>query len=95
VARDIGLVKVKGKTQPVAIVEVVGHGNDGVDPAFYKQFAHTLELIRLGDAHAARNQLEDMNAAHPEDGVVGLYLEKLKESPDTSPGEMIFEFDTK
>ena len=95
VARDIGLVKVKGKTQPVGIVEVVGQANDGVDPAFYERFAHTIELIKAGDAQQARNQLEAMSTERPDDGVVDLYLEKLKESPDAPAQEMIFEFESK
>jgi len=95
VARDIGLVRVKGKTQHVPIVEVVAHANDGVDPAFYEQFARTIDLIKTGNAQAARDQLENMMAARPEDEVVGLYLEKLDETPGAPPTEMIFEFDTK
>ena len=95
ISRDIGLVRVKGKTQPVPIVEVVAHANDGVDPAFYKQFAHTLDLIKKGDAQAARGELERMSAAHPDDGVVGLYLDKLKNSPDQATGEMVFDFESK
>ncbi|HTR63400.1 MAG TPA: adenylate/guanylate cyclase domain-containing protein [Candidatus Binataceae bacterium] len=95
VARDIGLVKVKGKTQPVPIVEVVAHANDGVDPAFYQQFAHTLDLIKQGDAQQACREFERMSAAHPDDGVVGLYLEKLRNSPEQVSGEMVFEFESK
>jgi adenylate cyclase len=95
ISRDIGLVRVKGKTQPVPIVEVVAHADDGVDPAFYKQFAHTLELIKQGDTQGAHSELERMSTAHPDDGVVGLYLEKLKQSPEQASGEMIFEFESK
>ncbi|MGO9454198.1 MAG: CHASE2 domain-containing protein [Candidatus Binataceae bacterium] len=95
IARDIGMVRVKGKTQHVPIVEVVAHANDGVDHAFYEQFALTIDLIKKGDAQAARDQLENLMTARPDDEVVGLYLEKLDETPDKPPTEIIFEFDTK
>lgn len=94
-ARDIGMVRVKGKASLVPIVEVAGHRNDGIDPAFYDQFAHTVELLKDGDANAARSQLEQMMTAHPKDEVVGLYLEKLLESQGAPPREMVFEFESK
>ncbi|MGO9606113.1 MAG: CHASE2 domain-containing protein [Candidatus Binataceae bacterium] len=95
IARDIGMVRVKGKTQHVPIVEVVAHANDGVDPAFYEQFARAVDLIKTGNAQAAHAQLENMMTTHPEDEVIGLYLEKLDETRGAPPTEMIFEFDTK
>src|SRR5215831_6734877 len=57
IARDIGLVKVKGKASLVAIMEVVGRRADGVDPTFYDQFERTVELLKDGDADQARAQL--------------------------------------
>jgi adenylate cyclase len=95
IARDIGLVKVKGKASLVAIMEVVGRRDDGVDPTFYDQFERTVELLKDGDADQARAQLEEMLAARPTDEVVSLYLAKLNESHDEPPREMVFEFETK
>jgi adenylate cyclase len=95
IARDIGLVKVKGKASLVAIMEVVGRRDDGFDPAFYDQFERTVELLKEGDADQAKAQLEEMLAAHPNDEVVSLYLAKLNESHDHPPREMVFEFETK
>jgi adenylate cyclase len=95
IARDIGLVKVKGKESLVAIVEVVGRRDDGVDPTFYDKFERTVELLKGGDADQARAQLEEMLAARPDDEVVSLYLAKLNESRDEPPREMVFEFETK
>jgi predicted Zn-dependent protease len=88
-------VKVKGKASLVAIMEVVGHRNDGFDPAFYDQFERTVELLKEGDADRAKAQLEELLAAHPNDEVVSLYLAKLNESHDQPPREMVFEFETK
>ena len=95
IARDIGLVKVKGKASLVAIMEVVGRRDDGVDPAFYDQFERTVELLKDGEADQAKAQLEEMLTARPNDEVVSLYLAKLNESHDEPPREMVFEFETK
>jgi adenylate cyclase len=95
IARDIGLVKVKGKASLVAIMEVVGRRDDGVDPTFYDRFEHIVELLRVGDADRARTQLEEMLAARPHDEVISLYLAKLNEYHEAPPREMVFEFETK
>ncbi len=95
IARDIGMVRVKGKTQHAPIVEVVAHANNSVDPAFYQQFAHMIDLIKKGDAQAARDQLENLMTARPDDEVVRLYLEKLDETPGKPSTEIIFDLDTK
>jgi len=95
IARDIGLVKVKGKASLVAIMEVVGSRDDGVDPAFYDQFERTVELLKDGEAERAKAQLEEMLTARPNDEVVSLYLAKLNESHGEPPREMVFEFETK
>ena len=38
-AREVGLVKVKGKAQTVTAIEIVGCNNDGVDPPYYDEFS--------------------------------------------------------
>ncbi len=95
IARDIGLVRVKGKAQLVPIVEVVGHPGDGIAPDFYRGFAKACDLLRTHDAEAARKQLLDLQAERPGDEVVNLYLEKLKEPGDEPPAEMVFELESK
>jgi adenylate cyclase len=95
VAREIGMVRVKGKENAVPVVEVVAPTNDGVDPALYQQFAAMREKLESGNLAAARDALERMHAEHPEDGVIGLYLEKLAAQSGFQGGELVFEFDTK
>ncbi len=95
VAREIGLVKVKGKTQAVPIAEVVGHAGDGVDPAFYQRHKAALESIRMGDARAALEELIKLHSERPSDEVIRLYLDKLDSAHGQAPTEMTFEFDTK
>ncbi len=94
VTREIGLVKVRGKTNPVAIAEIAGRANDGVDPGFYQQFERSVALLRRGEVDSARTLLQEMTAARPSDEVVGLYLEKLEQA-NSPPQEMLFEFETK
>jgi len=95
IARDIGLVRVKGKATLVPIVEVVGRRDDGIDPAFYDRFERTVELLKEGATLQARDELENLLRTHPDDEVVGLYLAKLDESRDAPPREMVFEFESK
>ena len=88
VAREIGLVQVKGKQQLVAVVEI---GNDG-DAAYYARFTRAVEMLRTGSSPEL--ELEQLLVERPEDRVVGIWLERLRTSaPDR--GEMTFPFDVK
>lgn len=95
VARPIGLVKVKGKTERVPIVEVAGHANDGVDPTFCRQFSKAVARLQGGETGIAREALRELHKARPDDYVTELCLAKL-ESPDAGAiRELVFEFETK
>ncbi|MFZ1890078.1 MAG: adenylate/guanylate cyclase domain-containing protein [Candidatus Binataceae bacterium] len=94
IARDIGLVKVKGKSNAVPIMEVVATAK-GADPEYYDRFESALENLRQGDPRQACSTLEAMRAERPDDGVIALYLEKLAVLADSPAGELVFEFDTK
>jgi len=94
IRRDIGLVRVKGKQEKVPVVEIIGHANDGVDPAFYNRFAHLTELLHDGKADDARATLSNLQQENPTDGVIHMYAERFAELKEL-PREMVFEFDTK
>jgi adenylate cyclase len=94
-AREVGLVKVKGKAQLVPIVDIAGRAGNGIDPTFYQRFNRALEHIRNGEATAANTMLQALNRESPDDALVNLYLEKIVEAPDGQPTEMVFEFETK
>ena len=94
-AREVGLVKVKGKEQLVPIVDVAGHAGNGIDPTFYERFNRVLEYIRNGEATAANTMLLALGREAPDDALVNLYLEKIVEATDGQPTEMVFEFETK
>jgi adenylate cyclase len=94
IKREIGQVRVKGKERPVAIVEIAGHANDGVDPRLFNRFAHLIDLLQNGRAEEARAELNSLIEENPDDGVVTMYAERFAEL-DELPREMLFEFDTK
>ena len=94
-AREVGLVKVKGKEQLVPIVDVAGRAGNGLDPTFYQRFNRALEHIRNGEATAANTMLQALSREAPDDALVSLYLEKIVEATDGQPTEMVFEFETK
>jgi adenylate cyclase len=77
IARNIGMVRVKGKAQAVQIDEVVGKRGGAVDPAFYEQFAAALSLLEKGSAVQALSSLEELSKQKPEDHPLKLYLERL------------------
>jgi adenylate cyclase len=94
IKREIGQVRVKGKHHAVAVVEIIGHANDGVDPEFYHRFSHLTRLLHEGKENEARAELDSLRHAHPHDGVIHMYAEKFAELKEL-PREMLFEFDTK
>jgi adenylate cyclase len=93
IAREIGLVKVKGKDQLVPVVEVAGREGDGVDPAFYKRFGDALEMLHRG--YSPENDLRTLLLERPGDQVTAMCLERLKPVDGHPVREMVFEFDTK
>ncbi len=95
VARELGLVKVKGKELLVPIVDVAARENDSVDPAFYRRFDSALKMIRQGAAPTAVDELRRLGEERPTDTPVRLYLDRLAADPGHPPAEMVFEFDTK
>jgi adenylate cyclase len=94
-AREVGLVKVKGKEELVPIVDVAGRAGNGIDATFYERFNRALEHIRNGEATSANTMLRALSREAPEDALVNLYLEKIVEAADGQPTEMVFEFETK
>jgi len=96
IARELGLVKVKGKELLVPIVDVAGRENDSVDPAFYRRFDSALRMIRTGAAPTAVDELRKLGEERPTDTPVRIYLDKLASSdPNHPPAEMVFEFESK
>ncbi len=78
--RNLGMVKVKGKTQAVQIDEIAGRRGGAVEPAFYDEFAAALTALQKGSAHQALAELEELAKRKPEDWPVQIYLERLHTS---------------
>jgi adenylate cyclase len=94
--REIGMVKVKGKADPISIVEVVGKTADCEnDGAFYRSFADALTLARSGSWQSAVASLSQLLEQRPSDEVTRLCLEKIRISQGLIQGHLMFEFDTK
>ncbi len=91
ITREIGLVRVKGKGQAVAVAEIVGRANDGVDPSYYDRFAQAIAALHEGSS--PESLLRVLLAERPDDAVTAMCLARLTESHDAR--QIIFEFDTK
>jgi adenylate cyclase len=78
--RNLGMVKVKGKTQAVQIDEIAGRRGGAVEPAFYDEFAAALAALQKGSAHQALTGLEELAKRKPDDHPVQIYLERLHNS---------------
>jgi adenylate cyclase len=92
-ARDIGMVKVKGKTEPVAIMEVAGP--EFSDPQFFQRFSTIVTNVHAAHANGEISELEDLLRERPSDQVVKLWIEKLRSEIVQPDNAVIFEFDTK
>ena len=80
-SREIDLVRVKGKDQPVAIHEIIDDRSDGAGAqkqASLKQFSQSLTLYRKQEFESALAGFETILATNPEDGPVGIYVERCR-----------------
>jgi len=93
IAREIGMVRVKGKQQLVPVVEIAGHEGDSVDPAYYRRFAQALDRLHQGES--PESDLRALLAERPGDQVTAMCLERLESGDLAAMREMVFEFDTK
>ncbi|HTY54265.1 MAG TPA: adenylate/guanylate cyclase domain-containing protein [Candidatus Binataceae bacterium] len=95
VTRDVGFVKVKGKSEAVGMIEVLGRQDSGIDTGFCDRFAEALLLVRDGQARQACHNFEQLLKERPDDHVARMYLERLRSAADGTEREVVFEFDTK
>lgn len=80
-SREIDLVRVKGKDQPVAIHEIIDGRSDDAGAkkqVNLKQFSQSLMLYRKQEFEAALAGFETILATNPEDGPVGIYVERCR-----------------
>ena len=77
--RELDLVKVKGKNEPVAIFEPVGHKND-IEKAVTQElsaYKRALTSFRAQDWDKAELDFFNLNRANPERHLYQLYLNRI------------------
>jgi adenylate cyclase len=86
--REVDLVRVKGKAQPVAIFELLSGSTRAL--ASYTSldiFAAALAHYRAGSFADARREFSAFAAENPRDPVAALYLTRLVSLGDTAPAD--------
>lgn len=82
IAREIDLVRVVGRAEPVAIYEVIATAEEGVDAVFaqmLEQFGEALALCRARRFEDAQAAFTAIAAQHPEDGPTAFYVSRCVE----------------
>lgn len=95
-AREIGLVRVKGKQEEVPVAEVIGlRDGNARDNGHCAGFAEVVGMIRSGAADGAAERLRALQIDQPDDRLIAMYLEKIAHREIRESGDVVFEFETK
>jgi len=89
-AREVDLVVVKGKTQPVAIYEILDYHTDDSYPHLVDSLGHFrdgLARYRQGAWSNAEARFSEVLSLNPEDKSAGLYLERCRYLAKNPPGK--------
>lgn len=95
VARDLGLIRVKGKKQPAAIWEIAGRESEVSDHSYYTSFSEALEAARKTRQADALERFKRLAELRPEDVALNLYVVLLGSREDLDSEDLILEFGTK
>ena len=100
-SREVDLVRVKGKTEPVAVFEVMDHLTDAIFPNLSEVVGHYAEgraAYREWDWNRAMDRFGRALAASPGDSVSKLYVDRCRyfqEHPPDSGWDGVWEMKTK
>ncbi len=89
VFRELDRVRVKGKQEPVAIFEPLGHKND-LDAAVrdeLNRYRQALRAYRRQDWDGAEVDFYNLSREHPHSRLYALYLERIARYRHSPPGE--------
>ena len=88
VARELDLIRVKGKTQPVKIFELLGRAGDGERfRSLCDRFQEGLEAYRSGQWMTAIGQFGGLLREYPEDGPTRVFVQRCWELIEEPPEE--------
>lgn len=100
VFRELDLVRVKGKNEPVAIFEPVGHKND-IEKSVQtelKQHRMALKYFRAADWDRAEMEFFNLNRAYPDRKLYQLYMDRItfyRNNPPPDDWDGAFTYTTK
>ena len=86
--RELDVVLVKGKEEPVAIFEPIGVASE-IDPSeakYLKLYHETLKLFRAQQWDQAEMQLLNLKKAEPERKLYDVYIERIQHYREVPPG---------
>lgn len=86
--RDVDLVVVKGKTEPVGVIEVLDYHNDETYPNLMDNvgyFNEAVKLYRAGNWDKAISNFEEALKATPSDQLATTYIDRCKHLQENPP----------
>jgi adenylate cyclase len=85
-ARELDLIRVKGKTRPVKIYELLGYREDGARaPELMERFEQALEGYREGRWETALASFENLLKDFPDDGPSRLFIHRCHDFLEAPP----------
>ncbi len=84
--REVDLVQVKGKTEPVGLFELLGDADRALAQwSDLEGWQLALAAYRSGDFSQARARFAEFQRKNPQDVVARIYLDRLAALPDSAP----------